>query len=126
MELFIATTATFSESLEHITGFISVIITLVILWFITAMMGKAFIRSEVKKQLPDAIAKANRDAPAKSSAVSSQKTDTTESTEEEIAAVCAAVTFIMGAPSRVISMKSSNPDWSREGRRDHFASHRIR
>ena len=48
-------------------------------------------------------------------------------TDEEVAAISAALMTVMGQRSRIVSIRSSGAkDWSREGRREHFASHRIR
>ena len=96
----------FISSLQHIVGFLVVVIALGMLWALTALLGLYFKRLPVE-------------APGAGSG-SDQPTD------EEVVAVTAAISMLMGRPSRIVSLGSSKKDWSREGKRDHFASHKIR
>ena len=107
----IATTHPFLQSLEHILGFLVVLVVLTLLWALTAVIGRYFIGREAV--LPA--------APVGPAAVEEGPTD------EEVAAISAAVMTVMGHRSRIVSIRSGGAkDWSREGRREHFASHRIR
>lgn len=105
----IAATHPFIASLEHIIGFLLVLTALMILWGLTALLGSIFVR----RKAPVAAAL----APA---------TDEAGLEEEEVAAIAATVATLMGRRSRVVSIRSAAKDWNREGRREHFASHRIR
>ena len=64
--------------------------------------------------------------PAKTKATTPSPATGEEPTEEEIVAITAAIGMITGRRSRIVSLGSSKKDWSREGLRDHFASHKIR
>jgi len=111
--MLIATTHPFIESLEHILGFIVVMVALGLLYTLTAVLGRYFIGREAAR------AKAPQAQPA--------VTGGEDLTDEEIVAITACAALVMGQRSRVVSIRSSSPkDWSREGRREHFASHRIR
>jgi sodium pump decarboxylase gamma subunit len=108
----IASASPFIQSLEHILGFLVVLVVLTFLWTLTALIGRFFISREAARParvVPRAAAA--DDGP----------------TDEEVAAVTAAIMAVMGSRSRVVSIRpSSGKDWSREGRREHFASHKIR
>jgi hypothetical protein len=107
----IAAAHPFLSSLEHIVGFLFVMAALGTLWGITLLVGAVFGRAK------PAAALAAADPVADSSAIE----------EEEVAAIAATVAVLMGRRSRVVSIQSSAAkDWNREGRREHFASHRIR
>lgn len=115
--MIIATTSTFSHSLEHIIGFIIVMVVLTMLWGLTALIGLAFKGAAV--QAPAKVAAAQMAAPGAAATPG-------ELEEEEVAAIAATVTMLMGRRSRIVSIRSGAKDWSREGRREHFASHKIR
>jgi hypothetical protein len=107
-----ATTHPFIQSLEHIAGFILVLIALGMLWALTLLIGQFFKAREAGV------------------AVTVQKAPPIlgegEPSEEEVVAISACVALIAGRRSRVVSIRSSARDWNREGRREHFASHKIR
>lgn len=94
-------------------------ITLVMMWLITAMIGQYFVRLErnvaattAQAKIPDTAA-----APAEKSAIPPQL----------VAVVAAAVHVSLGkVPHQIISIKPADPSWSREGRRQIFDSHRVR
>ena len=113
-------TSQFTESLEHIVGFLIVIFALGLLWAITAMLGKLFGRMETLDPEPVPAGPAAVDQPYE------QKGGGDGPTEEEVVAISAVVAAIMGRRSRIVSIRSGAKDWSREGRREHFASHKIR
>jgi len=104
------------EALQHLMGFAIVLVTLFVLWGVTQALG-AFFRNQ-------------NPAPAPSAAMDPEGTaSVTEDTripEEEVAAVAAVVTLMLGQRHRIVSIRPGNRDWSREGRRQHFASHKIR
>lgn len=110
--MFIAAASPFVDSLEHIVGFLIVVSALTLLWGVTASLGRFFIARSGWK--PEPVMEVDPD------------TADDEPEEEEIVAIAAAVTAIMGHRSRIVSIRSSAKDWNREGRREHFASHRIR
>jgi hypothetical protein len=100
----------FVDSLQHIIGFLVVVFVLAVLWGVTALLGMYF-----KKLTP-----ANAGTPPPSSGGFDQPS------EEEVVAITAAVRMLMGRRSRIVSLGSAKKDWSREGRREHMASHKIR
>lgn len=100
----------FISSLEHIIGFFVVMFALTLLWVLTAVIGKLFIRAEARAALaPPASGTGN------------------DPSEEEVAAIAACVAAILGRRSRIVSIRRDRTtDWNREGRREHFSSRRIR
>lgn len=108
----IASVSSFAHSLEHIIGFLVVLLALSLLWAITAIVGRIFTRMAV---------------PAPVAASAPVASGTEGPSEEEVVAITAVVSSLMGRRSRIVSIRSGGPkDWNREGRREHFASHRIR
>lgn len=109
----------FIETLGYLSGFAITMITLVMMWLITAMIGQYFVRLErnvaattAQAKIPDTVA-----APAEKSAIPPQL----------VAVVAAAVHVSLGkVPHQIISIKPADPSWSREGRRQIFDSHRVR
>jgi len=110
----LAATHPFISSLEHILGFFLVLVALLILWSLTLLLGQFF-----KGQAAAAAA-----ASTQESAPPDQEDE--GPSEEEVAAIAATVVCLMGRRSRIVSIRSTAKDWSREGRREHFASHKIR
>lgn len=108
--MLIAATHPFISSLEHILGFLLVLGALILLWGVTVVIGTLFTRLGLEP-----VEKPRPLAP-----------ELTGPSEEEAAAIAAVVAAIMGPRSRVISIRSGMKDWQREGRREHFASHKIR
>lgn len=102
----------FTDSLEHVTGFFFVIFVITLLWLFAATMGLIF-----KKFVKVAPAKAPLAAPVTSSGGDD---------DETVAVIAAALAMVTHQKYRIVSVKGTNPDWSREGRREHFASHKIR
>ena len=112
--MLIAALHPFIDSLQHIAGFLVVLIALALLWFMTAMIGKLFIGMEARQaQTPAGTAGPDNTG------------GSADPTEEEVVAVSACVAALMGQRSRVVSIKRAG-DWQREGRREHFASRKIR
>jgi len=108
----IIATSTFINSLQHIIGFFVVLFALTLLWILTAVIGKFFIRSRAAEA---AAVKAGTAASAG------------DPGEEEVAAIAACIATIMGRRSRIVSIRRDRKtDWNREGRREHFSTHKIR
>ena len=102
----IIASSSFVSSLEHLIGFCVVLFALTLLWVLTAVIGKFFIRAEAR-----AVAAGGESEPA----------------EEEVAAIAAVVATLMGRRSRIVSIgRGRTTYWNREGRREHFSSRRIR
>jgi len=107
----LAEVSPFMNSLQHIVGFLVVLIALTFLWALTALLGVYF------KRLPASAQAAPAPVPGG---------DSDQPSEEEVVAITAAISMLMGRPSRIVSLGSAKKDWGREGLRDHFASHKIR
>ncbi|NBD38703.1 MAG: hypothetical protein GVY10_09050 [Verrucomicrobia bacterium] len=114
----IAASSALVENLHHITGFLIVVVVLVILWALTVLISR----------IPGVGATAPQTAVARAqpSPASAPREDMGELTEEEVVAISASVVALTGYHSKVVSVQPATRDWSREGRREHFASHRIR
>jgi hypothetical protein len=106
----IAASSPFVSSLEHIVGFLVVVFALSLLWAITTIVGKLFVRMEAAQPQPAVATPSDGEGP----------------TEDEVVAIAATVATLMGRRSRIVSLRTGAKDWSREGRREQFASHRIR
>lgn len=118
--MILATAQQFVDSLEHITGFVIVLISLGVLWGVTVLIGKQF-RPPAS---PAAVAAAAK-APAAAAAVAPDSGAAGPS-DEEVAVIIAAVAAMLQEGQRVVSIRSINPTWAKEGLREHFASHRFR
>ena len=106
----------FIVSLEHIVGFLVVLVVLGLLYGLTAGIGSYFSRRPVAVAQPQA-------APAAPAAPVTEG----DISDEELVAISACAALLMGRRSRIVSIRSRGAkDWNREGRREHFASHRIR
>jgi Na+-transporting methylmalonyl-CoA/oxaloacetate decarboxylase gamma subunit len=102
---------TLIDNLHHLTGFLIVLLILTALWAVTAIIGSIFRAQAARKPQVhglDVFAEPKKLA------------------DEEVIAVTAAVVALLGENSRIVSIKSGSVEWSREGLRDHFASHRVR
>ena len=111
--MLVAATHPFLQSLQHLMGFALVLIALTSLWALTLLIGQYF----KSRQAPPAAAAASSAPPILGEG---------EPSEEEVVAISACIALIAGRRSRVVSIRSSARDWNREGRREHFASHKIR
>ena len=110
----IAEVSPFITSLEHVIGFFVVLFVLGLLYALTAGIGSYF-------------AKRPAVVPAKPAAAAAGPVTDADISDEEVVAISACAALLMGRRSRVVSIRSSSTkDWNREGRREHFASHRIR
>lgn len=113
--MLLASTASFGQSLQHLLGFLLVLLALTLLWLATLLIGRIF-RIFSHEMAPVSAGSADGDP----------LLDENEPTEEEVAAVAAAVMAVVGRPSRIVSIRAGGQDWGMEGRREHFASHRLR
>ncbi len=111
-----------------ITGFLFVIIVLAMLSLITALLGKVFKMTQYKGGSEPEGNPSAHPAPAAQAAPAAQPVSATGQDEDELAAVVAAAihTMMEGKPHRIVSIKSSQPGWAEEGRRQIFSSHRVR
>ncbi|MCD8482496.1 MAG: OadG family protein [Verrucomicrobia bacterium] len=115
------------EAMEHMTGFIIVLMTLGILWGLTALMGKfaiAWERAQNCGKTPNPSTAADKPSPAPVVAVASNADD--GPTDEEVVIIAAAVSMMLSGRHRIVSIRAGSSDWSREGRRQIFSSHKIR
>ena len=98
-------------------GFFFVLFVLMLLFIVTSIMGRFFARAAAKDQSVGANA--------------TQEIDTSSFTTEEndphlIAVIAAAVHCVLGEGShRIVSIRSANSSWAKEGRRQIFSSHQL-
>jgi hypothetical protein len=118
---YLASAQSFVDSLEHITGFIVVLVALTVLWGATILSGKVFAPRAPKAAAAPAVPTA---ASAVKPVVAAAASD--EPSDEEVVAICACVAALLEERHRIVSIRSANPYWGREGLREHFASHRLR
>lgn len=111
----------FYDSLEHLTGFFLVLVVLLLLWGVTALIGKLFMASSAKAAPGAPPAAVSAAAPPKETASADA-----EVSAEEIAAIAAAISMLMDGQHRILSIRTPVSSWGQEGRRQHFASHKIR
>lgn len=118
------------DALEHLRGFLLVVIILLLLWGMTAIIGKTFMAFEARKaakaKAAMASVAASASAPAPSHSVAPAASAPGGPTDEEVAAIAAAIAMCMQGGARIVSIRPSSSDWGREGRRQIFASHKIR
>ena len=98
----------FLQSLDYLLGFFLVLLILTMLWLLTAILGRLFTQRGPEEPLDTGWVRE------------------TEPSEEEVAAIAAVIMCLMGPRGHIVSIRSNPKDWNREGRREHFASHRIR
>ncbi len=122
----------FLQSIEHLTGFLIVMIALSGLWGLTALMSK-LVAIFVKPQVPahgHARARAHghghAHAPAVAAPVAAAATAHSGPPEDDLVVVAAAVATMLGARHRLVAVKPVSSSWGQQGRRDIHASHRIR
>ena len=118
---------TLGESLVYqINGLVVVFIALGLIWAMMEIMGAIFRRVAVHQAARAAavptVAAPEPAAPAPATAAADGVDPAT------YAAIVAAVHCTLGQGHRIVGVTSviDTRDWSREGRRDHFFSHRVR
>lgn len=109
----------FFETFEYLTGFLLVILTLTMMWGMTALIGRFFIGRE--NRTTSAPAPAIEAAPAPAPAPVPDGL-----TPQLVAVIAAAVAAVVKQPHAVVAIRPADGDWSREGRRQIFASKRVR
>jgi hypothetical protein len=115
----LATLHDFSEALEHLAGFVFVLFVLTALWLLLAVIGNLFRRRDMKKAAMVAAAVVAQPLPAVA-------IGTDELPEEDLVLIATAIAMMLDRKKyRVISIRNSGTDWSREGRRQVLHSHRI-
>lgn len=112
----------FLQSLEHLTGFVIVMIALGGLWGLTALMAK-IVAIVVKAPEPK---HEHAPAPVAAAPVVAAAPAHAGPPEDDLVIVAAAVASILGVRHRVVAVKPVSSSWGQQGRRDIHASHRIR
>lgn len=117
-----------------VMGMAVVLSVLAIMWIGTAVMGSIFTKldSQAAKKATaakEAAAEEQRNVAVAAAAIAAttQGPVTSKPAETPIVAIIAAAAHtILGHRARVISIRPAPTDWSAEGRRQIFASHRVR
>lgn len=99
-------------------GFAIVLVVLALLWVITAIVGGIFRRNGRRK--------AAAGAHAVSESTSSSSLYDGSVPQRHLAVIAAAVYTCIDDSARIVSIRPARSDWSAEGRRQIFASHRVR
>ncbi|MEQ9825458.1 MAG: OadG family protein [Puniceicoccaceae bacterium] len=116
--IILATLHDFSDALIHLAGFVFVLFVLSLLWVLLEAVG-AFFRARDKRPV---MAVASAPAAVTSVPASSDQ----GIPEEEVVVIASAVAMLLGKRAhRIVSIRSSGLDWSREGRRQLLQSHRV-
>lgn len=116
----LATLHDFSDALVHLAGFVFVLFVLCLLWMLLEATG-AFFRARDKR-----VAAAARLTPTPAAPAATPTPVQQELPEEDLVLIASAVTMLLGQRAhRIVSIRNSGLDWSREGRRQHLASHRV-
>ncbi len=99
-------------AVEQLAGFLLVMSALVLLWGLTALVGKVF----------------GQPGPAAPSSpiVRQPETAAADVPEEDVVIIAAAVALLLDAPHRVVAVRPLPSSWGQQGRRDIHDSHRIR
>ncbi len=109
-------------------GFAVVMAVLAIMWLIMVLLGMFFAG---KKPAAPAQPAASAAAPAPAAtapaapALQAQQASA-EDHNRLVAVISAAVHYVLGRQARVIAVLPTPTGWSTEGRREIFASHRVR
>lgn len=115
----VATTPGFAEAAPYLSGFLFVLLVLLVLWLVVDGIG-LFFRDQEKKAAAKALARKQ----AEPAAQPVDKPDLLP--EEHLVAITAAVTLMLGSQHRLVSIRDANANWGREGRRQHLHSHSFR
>jgi len=109
------------DALPHLGGMLMVLVTLVILWGLTAALSRMVSVITSRQSAPPA-AVTKRQTPVPSAAPAAE-----DGTNPQIVAViAAAVASMTGGTRRVISIKPIDKSWEKAGRQSVLRSHRIR
>lgn len=105
-----------------LVGFLLVLAVLFLLYLICLVLGFFFVRHE--RQLKALAVTAQ---PATPAASPSPPVDSADDDQRLAAVIAAAVHVTLGSSARVLKINPILSDeWAREGRRRHFASHKLR
>lgn len=96
-------------------GFVMVMLTLAVLWGLTALMSRVVARFE--SVAPGASAPTDAAGPIVVEAADP---------DEELAVIAAAAALMLEQPHRVVRVRPHAISWGRQGRGDIHGSHRIR
>lgn len=118
------------HALEHLTGFVIVILALTLLWGATVLMS--LVCRWIEK--PTAPAKPATATTAKSGSISDEAIVAAAAAasiqmdydDENVVVISAAVASILDARHRIVSIRPVSSSWGQQGRREIHASHRIR
>jgi len=117
--LIVANLHSFIGSLVHIAGFAFVLFVLSLLWMVIEGVG-SFFRSRDGKQSKETA----KSSPTVVPVMTYPPSDGLP--EEELVVIASAVALMLGQRKhRLVSIRSSGTDWSREGRRQLLQSHKI-
>lgn len=120
---------TLSESLVYqVNGLVVVFIALGLIWAMMEIMGAIF-RRVAGHQAARAVAVPTVAAPEPTAPAPATAAAAVDGVDPATyAAIVAAVHCTLGQGHRIVGVTSviDTRDWSREGRRDHFFSHRVR
>lgn len=116
------------DALPHLGGMLMVLITLVVLWGITALVARivAILHSRQAPATRPAAATPPTKAPVALIAAAVAGHYSKNVTPEIAAVIAAAVTCMSGGSRRVISIKPVDRSWEKAGRQSVLTSHRIR
>jgi Na+-transporting methylmalonyl-CoA/oxaloacetate decarboxylase gamma subunit len=111
----------FLASLELLVGFVIVMLTLAVLWGLTALMGAIVAR--VQKPAPRHRKKAAKVAEAAEASPAPSPAED----EEVLVVVAAATALLLGTPRhRIIAVSARPSAWGQQGQRDIHDSRRLR
>lgn len=114
----IASLQSFSDSLVHLAGFLFVVFVLSLLWLVVELFGRYFRGVDQRA--------VNKAAAAVAVPVPAAAVNPDELPEEDLVIIAATAALLLGRkPHRLVSIRTSSLDWSREGRRQHLQSHRV-
>ena len=118
---------TVGESLMfQLNGLIVVMLALCSIWGVLEVIGLYFKRAD--RRVADAKRVAQLAAIPAEPAKAGQTLGAAGVSPQTVAAIAAAVHAVLGAPHRIHHVKPADApvDWAREGRRQIFASHKLR
>ncbi|MDP2032245.1 MAG: OadG family transporter subunit [Polaromonas sp.] len=101
---------------ELLVGFGIVMLTLALLWGLTALMAQVVAWFETRPVAP---------APTPLPAPASASASATGPDDEEIAVVAAAVALMLDRPHRLVHVRVVPSAWGQQGRSDAHSSHRM-
>jgi Na+-transporting methylmalonyl-CoA/oxaloacetate decarboxylase gamma subunit len=104
---------------ELLVGFVLVMLTLVVLWGLTELLGRIVRRLEHAAAAPTLApgTLAQADAADAVAAATAATTAAASSSDEEAAVIAAAVALMLDAPHRVVSVQTAPSAWGQQGRR---------